>query len=119
MVMIRFINCFEVPVGRDEEFLEFWGAINAYMQGKPGYLGHWLHRAVADDARYRFVNYVEWESPDAWARAHDEGFRALAAAMAGLPFTTTNALYEVVHTGGTISDPVDAFEPARSADRPA
>src|SRR3954451_6956698 len=103
-VMIRFINCFEVPVGRDEEFLEFWGAVNRYMAAKPGYVGHRLHRAGAGDARYRFVNYVEWDSPEAWAAAHDEGFRTLASRIADLPFTTTNALYEIVHTGGTISD---------------
>src|SRR3954469_11415796 len=102
--MIRFINCFEVPVGRDEEFLEFWGAGNRYMAAKPGYVGHRLHRAVTDDARYRFVNYVEWDSPRAWADAHDQGFHVLASRIAGLPFTSTNALYEVVHSAGTISD---------------
>jgi heme-degrading monooxygenase HmoA len=102
--MIRFINCFEVPVGRDEEFVELWGVVNTYMQGKPGYVGHRLHRSLSDDARYRYINYVEWASPEAWQDAHDDGFRALVSRPGWEPFTTTPALYEVVHSAGTITD---------------
>jgi heme-degrading monooxygenase HmoA len=102
--MIRFINCFEVPVGRDEEFLELWGAVNTYMQGKRGYVGHRLHRALSDDARYRYVNYVEWASVDDWKAAHDEGFRERVTRSGWEPFTTTPALFEVVHAAGTITD---------------
>jgi heme-degrading monooxygenase HmoA len=74
---IRFINLFEVPAGRDEAFRELWGEVNRYMVAKPGYRNHRLHRALADDARYRFINYVEWDSVEAWDAAHDDGFRAL------------------------------------------
>jgi heme-degrading monooxygenase HmoA len=103
-VVIRFINCFEVPAARDEEFLELWGAVNAYMQGKPGYVGHRLHRALSDDARYRFVNYVAWASVDDWAAAHDEGFRELVGRSGWEHFTTTPATYEIVHGAGTITN---------------
>jgi heme-degrading monooxygenase HmoA len=102
--MVRFINCFEVPVGRDEEFLRLWGEVNDYMQGKPGYVGHRLHRALADGARYRYVNYVEWASPAAWQAAHDAGFRERVGRPGWEHFTTTPALYEIVHAAGTISD---------------
>src|SRR6476659_1104316 len=91
-IVIRFINCFEVPVGRDEDFLELWGAVNAYMQGKPGYVGHRLHRALSDDARYRFVNYVEWASAEYWQGAHDAGCRELVGRPGWEHFTTTPAI---------------------------
>jgi heme-degrading monooxygenase HmoA len=96
---IRFINLFTVPAGRDEQFLELWKRVNAYMAAKPGYLNHRLHRAVSDDAAYRFVNYVEWESAQAWADAHDDGFRERVADPGWAEFTTTPALFEIVHEG--------------------
>jgi heme-degrading monooxygenase HmoA len=95
-----FVNCFEVPAGRDEQFLSLFREVNTYMQAKPGYLSHRLHRSLAPDARYRFVNYAVWASPEAWRAAHDDGFRALVTQAAWKDFTTTNALYEVIHEGG-------------------
>lgn len=96
---IRFINLFTVPAGRDERFLELWKRVNVYMAAQPGYLNHRLHRAVSDDAPYRFVNYVEWESGEAWAAAHDDGFRELVGDPGWAEFSTTPALYEIVHEG--------------------
>lgn len=101
---IRFINLFTVPAGRDERFMELWTRVNRYMAAKPGYLNHRLHRAVSDDAPYRFVNYVEWASPDAWADAHDVGFRELVGDPGWAEFTTTPALYEIVHEGSAGMD---------------
>ena len=96
---IRFINLFTVPPGRDEQFFELWRTVNVYMAAQPGYLNHKLHRAVSDEAPYRFVNYVEWESAEAWAAAHDEGFRERVGDPRWAEFTTTPALYEIVHEG--------------------
>jgi len=94
---VRFINLFTVPVGRDERFMELWTRVNAYMAAQPGYRNHRLHRALSDDAAYRFVNYVEWESEEAWADAHDAGFRERVADPGWAEFTTTPALFEIVH----------------------
>ncbi len=60
--MVRFINCFEVPEGREDDFLTVFREINAFMANQPGYLGHRLHKSLGTDARYRFVNDVEWAS---------------------------------------------------------
>jgi heme-degrading monooxygenase HmoA len=97
--MVRFINCFEVPPGRDDEFLALWGRVNAHMSTRPGYLGHRLHRSLSPDARYRFVNYAEWETAEHWRDAHDEEFRRLVGDPAWREFPTTPALYDIVHTG--------------------
>lgn len=100
--MVRFLNCFEVPAGREDEFFALWRDVNKYMTAKPGYVGHWLHRSLASDAKYRFFNYVEWESAEHWGAAHDEGFRALVSRPEWSAFPATPALYEVVHQGGSI-----------------
>ena len=97
--MVRFINCFEVPEGRDEDFLALFGEVNAHMSAQPGYLGHRLHRAVAPEARYRFVNYVEWETAEHWRAAHGDEFRRLVSRPGWRAFPSTPALYELVHEG--------------------
>ena len=94
---VTLVNCFEVPAGREEEFFSLWQQVNAYMRSKKGYLGHRLHRSLAPDAPYRFVNVAQWASPAEFHAAHDEGFRALVQQPAWAPFTSTPALYEVVH----------------------
>ena len=98
--MVRFLNCFEIPAGQDDAFFDLWRQVNAYMAAQPGYLGHRLHRSLSDDARFRFVNYAEWQSAEAWRGAHDDGFRALVTAPEWKPYKTVPALYEVVHEGG-------------------
>jgi heme-degrading monooxygenase HmoA len=94
--VVRFINCFEVPQGRDEEFLSLFREVNAHMAAQPGYQGHRLHRAVLPGARYRFVNYVEWASADHWRSAHGPEFRRLVQRPEWGPFPSTPALYDVV-----------------------
>lgn len=101
---VRYVNCFQVPGDRDDEFyLERWGEINAYMTQKPGYLGHVLHRALDPaKAKYRFVNYVEFSSPELFVAAHDEGFRAFLQhpSWQGGGLTSTGTLCEVMQRGG-------------------
>ncbi len=99
MAAVPFVNCFEVPAGREETFLALWQEVNAYMAAKPGYVCHRLHRSLAPDAKFRFVNYAEWESVEDWRAAHDEGFRQLVSGPEWAEFSSTHALYEVVHAG--------------------
>jgi heme oxygenase (mycobilin-producing) len=91
------VNCFEVPAGRESEFFSLWEQVNTYMRGKPGYLQHKLHRSLAPDAPYRFVNVAEWASTEDFQAAHDAGFQALVTQPIWSNFRSTPALYEVVH----------------------
>lgn len=99
MSAVTLVNCFEVPAGREEEFFALWQQVNNYMRGKKGYLGHKLHRSLAPDARYRFVNVARWSSAADFQAAHDDGFRALVSQPKWAAFRSTPALYEVVHEG--------------------
>jgi heme oxygenase (mycobilin-producing) len=83
------IDLFEVAPGREEEFLGFYRRISAYVRRKSGFLGNRLHRSPATDARYRFVNVVEWASEQDCRNGHDEGFQALVGPSDRLPFTST------------------------------
>jgi heme oxygenase (mycobilin-producing) len=90
------INPFEVPAGTDdEEFLRGWQRAAEYMREQPGFVSSRLHRSLGPDARFRFVNVAEWESPgDFQAAVSSERFREIAkGAGAGSP-----ALYEVVQS---------------------
>jgi heme-degrading monooxygenase HmoA len=95
--VVRFINCFEVPAGREDEFLSRFAVVNDFMAARPGYLRHRLHRSIGTEARYRFINYVEWESVEHWRAAHGEAFRALVSGPEWADLVATPGLYEVVH----------------------
>jgi len=97
--MIVLVNCFEIPTGREDEFFSLWQQVNTYMSNKPGYLGHKLHRSLAPDARFRFVNVAQWASRADFDAAHDTGFRALATQPEWSAFVSFPTLYEVVHEG--------------------
>ena len=57
---VIFINCFEVPKGREDEFFAHWSEVNTYMKQKPGFVSNRLHRAKTPNARIGFINYVLW-----------------------------------------------------------
>jgi heme-degrading monooxygenase HmoA len=109
MPAITLINSFEVPTGREDEFLQFWKQVNAYMQKKPGYLGHKLHRAITPDVPFRFVNVARWSSMAHYQAAHDDaGFRELVNKPAGSAFRPHPILYEVVHEAHAETGPTGA-----------
>jgi|SRR5215471_16015473 len=97
--MIVLVNCFEVPTGRENEFFSLWQQVNTYMRNKQGYLGHKLHRSLAPDARFRFVNVAQWKSRADFDAAHDAGFRSIVTQPEWSAFVSFPTLYEVVHEG--------------------
>ncbi len=97
---VTLINPFELPEGTDHEaFLGGWERAAAYMREQPGFVSSHLHRALAPDARFPFVNVAEWESPQAFqAAVTSERFREIAAgAPPGSP-----SLYQVVRSLGGV-----------------
>ncbi len=103
MAVVTLVNCFQVPAGREDEFFSLWRQVNDHMRQKKGYLGHKLHRSLATDAQFRFVNVARWESLEDFNAAHDEGFRALVSQPAWAAFRSSPALYEVVHEGSRLN----------------
>lgn len=90
------INVFEVPAGRDEEFLQGWAAARDFMQRQPGYVSTRLHRSLDPSAGFRFINVAEWETPAAFqAAVNHPDFVELRNAT---PFAHHPSLYEVIRT---------------------
>jgi heme-degrading monooxygenase HmoA len=91
-----FINCFEVPPGRDEAFLVLWAEIDDYMCDKRGFRWRRLHRSLGPDARLRYVNVAGWDSAEQFEDAHDEEFRRMQSKPGWAEFPALPALYDVV-----------------------
>lgn len=99
------INPFEVPSSNVDQFVSSWGEAAEYMKRQPGFIGTRLHRALRPDARFGFINVVEWESPQHFMRAiQTPEFQKLSE---GSPpnFPT---LYEVLRTEGYEGAPAQA-----------
>jgi heme-degrading monooxygenase HmoA len=88
------INLFEVPAEDDDAFIRGWEGARDFVQTQDGYIGTSLHRSLAPDAPYRFVNIARWASAEAFRAAigHPD-FPGKAA-----PHPSHPALYEVVRT---------------------
>jgi heme oxygenase (mycobilin-producing) len=88
------INPFEVPADGDEAFLAGWEQAWEFLRTQPGYLATRLHRSLAADAEFRFVNLGRYQSPEVFRTATEQpGFRQAAAAI---PFRAHPGLYDVV-----------------------
>ncbi len=88
------INVFEVPEGRDEEFLAGWDEGKRFMERQPGYVSTALHRSLDPAARFRYINIAVWESPEHFSAAlnHPE----FVAARARVPFAHYPSVYTVI-----------------------
>ena len=87
------INPFEVPEGQEEEFLAHWQAAAAQMREAAGFISTHLHQSLDPQAKYRFINVAEWESPQHFQAAmRTEAFQEIARAM---PFAAYPALYRI------------------------
>src|SRR5947209_12709452 len=66
---VTLINPFEVPADGDGEFLQGWEGSRNYLRTQEGYLGTRLHRSIAPDADFRFVNVGWYASSQAFQAA--------------------------------------------------
>ena len=96
MANVVLIHVFEVPEGKDEEFLAGWEQGKAIMEQQPGYVSTALYRSLDPTAKFRYVNMAVWErAQDFWAAFNNRKFVARRNAM---PFTHYLSVYEVIAT---------------------
>jgi heme-degrading monooxygenase HmoA len=94
MPNIVLINPFEVPAGQEEEFLKHWHAAAAHLRSAAGFVSTRLHESLDPQAKSRFINVAEWESPQHFQAAmRTEAFQEIARMM---PFASSPALYRVI-----------------------
>ncbi len=94
MANVILINPFEVPAGKDEEFLKGWEAARDYMKQQKGYVSTALHRSLDPKARFRFINVAEWESPEDFQAALNNP--EFATMRDSTPFAHYPSVYEVI-----------------------
>jgi heme-degrading monooxygenase HmoA len=89
---VTLINAFEVPQDADDAFVAGWERARDFLAAKDGFSTTALHRALASDAAFRFVNVARVDSPDTWRRAiADPDFPG-----GRMPFKAHPGLYETV-----------------------
>jgi heme oxygenase (mycobilin-producing) len=89
------INAFEVPAGKDEEFISAWEGSRDVLRSRPGYVATQLHQSLSPDAEFQFVNIARWASPQEFqAAVQDPRFREVSA----MPYKPHPSLYEVIRT---------------------
>ncbi len=94
MSTVVLINPFEVSAGQEEEFLTRWREAAEQLRHASGFISTRLHESLDPQAKYRFVNVAEWESPQHFQAAmRTEAFQEIARKM---PFAASPALYRVV-----------------------
>lgn len=86
------INVFEVPIGTEDAFIEWWRKSSEALRHEPGFIDARLHQSRNRAARFQFINVAHWETEAALhqARARHQELLGSLAAGKGTP-----ALYEV------------------------
>src|SRR5215207_3347924 len=112
------INLFEVPMGQDDAFLQAWGRARDFLSTQPGYQTTALHRSLAPDVDFRFVNVAPWESAEAFRAATTRP----EMRESPFPFASHPSLYDVVFEEELASSDapavvlINAFEVPSTAD---
>jgi heme-degrading monooxygenase HmoA len=96
---VTLINSFVVPPASDEEFESLWTEASTYFREQPGFVSLRFHKAVSDDADYRYVNVASWTTYRDFQAAHStEAFRAIVTSPRWRAFPASPALYQVLVT---------------------
>ena len=96
MSNVVLINVFEVPAGKDEEFLQGWEAARDFMQRQKGYVSTRLHSSLDPSTRFRFINVAEWETPADFQTALNQP--EFVKLREEIPFAHYPSLYQVIRT---------------------
>jgi heme-degrading monooxygenase HmoA len=94
---VTLMNRFAVAPERDAEFLALWTETSKYFRAQPGFVSLRLHRALSDDAEYRWVNVANWDCEASFRAAHGtEEFRRVVTQPGWEAFPSSPMLFEVV-----------------------
>ncbi len=89
---VTLINVFEVPIGTEDAFIEWWRKSSEALRHEPGFIDAKLHQSRNRAARFQFINVAHWDTEEALnqARVRHQDILGSLAAGKGTP-----ALYEV------------------------
>jgi heme-degrading monooxygenase HmoA len=91
---VTLINAFEVPAGKEEEFVERWKQAAEHLRQREGFVSTRLHQSLDPQADFQFINVAVWESAEHFRQAMGTPeFQELARRMR---FSSHPALYRVI-----------------------
>jgi len=88
------INPFEVPAGKEDEFVDRWQQAAAYLRQREGFVSTRLHQSLDPQAEFRFINVAVWESAEHFRQAMSTP--EFQAAAGQIPFSSHPALYRLI-----------------------
>ena len=94
--IIKEITSFEVPEGKDEDFLKGWNVIAEQMRRTWGARTIQLHESLDPQTKFRFVAVTEWESLLHYQAARNQINKAFEDLRRAMPFAAYPATYRVV-----------------------
>lgn len=91
---VTLINPFEVPEGKEEQFLKEWTEASDVLRQEPGFISTRLHKSLNPQAKFRFINVAQWES----AQHFQAGMRkeAFQKVLQKMDYVAYPSLYEIV-----------------------
>ncbi|GAB2535855.1 antibiotic biosynthesis monooxygenase family protein [Nocardia heshunensis] len=66
---ITFVNAFEIPADRIDDFVPNWLDRAEHMSNAPGFRANRLHRALDATTHFQLINIAQWDTPEAWTAA--------------------------------------------------
>jgi heme-degrading monooxygenase HmoA len=103
MFTIKELTPFEVPEGKDEDFLKGWNVVAERTRHAWGLLSIQLHQSLDPETKFRFVAVSEWESKLHYEAARNQVNRAFEELRKTMPFAAYPASYRlVVSAAGTL-----------------
>jgi heme-degrading monooxygenase HmoA len=94
MDYVTLINPFEVPVDKEDQFLDRWNTAADYLRQQEGFVSTRLHRSLNPEATFRFVNVALWESAEHFRQAMSTP--EAQELTKDMPFSSYPALYQVI-----------------------
>ncbi|MHB8595569.1 MAG: antibiotic biosynthesis monooxygenase family protein [Ktedonobacteraceae bacterium] len=77
------INVFEVPVGMENAFVEWWKQCSEALKQEPGFIDANLHRNLKTEAHFQFINVAHWETEESFASARSRNRDIMQSIPAG------------------------------------
>jgi quinol monooxygenase YgiN len=96
MHTIQEITPFEVPAGKDEEFLRGWNEVAEQVRQAAGVLSTRLHESLDPETKFRYVAVTEWESSLLYEAARSQISKLFEELRRKLPFAAYPASYRTV-----------------------
>jgi len=88
------INVYSVPKDKKDEFLKWWYVMKDTITYAPGFIRGRLHRSLNADARFNFINVVEWENSN-YSQAYENSIPLMKSQLTQIGGEATPELFSI------------------------